>query len=306
MKKIAFALLLAAVTFSSCKKDNDNNNSGSVTDVLYKHAPATQSFNVNAQSGGTITTTRGIKFIIPANAFANGSGNMVTGNVAIQVREYFTNSDMIFGNVSTVTADSTLLVTGGMFHISASANGNTLSLVPGKEIEARISSGGTLNPDFDVFSGTENTSLSSNQVQWVESSGKWVGRIDTANGMPYYAFTIPGLNWWNLDHYPDLGNGRTKVSVTLPSGYSNTNSMVMLLMPDNGAIFLPGDPVTHDFNTSHYAVPIGEMVKVLSISNNNGLHYNLQTVTVVNNMSISVTSLQSTTENDLVTLVQGL
>src|SRR6186713_3715457 len=100
MKKLtvqALALITAsAISMTSCKKSNssaeqqhnnpNDDNGKTMTTFMQAHAPQFQSFSVDAGAGGSFTSTKGIKYTIPAGVFETTAGVAVTGSVTVAVK----------------------------------------------------------------------------------------------------------------------------------------------------------------------------------------------------------------------------
>lgn len=137
MKKLsATSIILTvamAISVTACKKNKDvtpqNYNDGKLmANFMKDNGPKFQKFTVDAGAGGVITTSKGSKFTIPANAFVTASGQSVTGAVTVSIKEIRDVSDMIMGNKPTTTADGRILVSYGEFFVKAEQNNQNLRL----------------------------------------------------------------------------------------------------------------------------------------------------------------------------------
>jgi|GEM_PF-3819771 len=88
--------------------------------------PVTQPIRIEGRKGTLIT--------IPQNAFQYKDGKSVTGNVKIELTEYYTFSDFISNRLSTI-ADGNLLTTNGMVNIKAMKDTTEIFLKDTTEIE---------------------------------------------------------------------------------------------------------------------------------------------------------------------------
>ena len=57
-------------------------------------------FSIDASKGGTVSTARGTKIIVPTNAFKSSSGYDVKGNVRIEIKEFVNKSDVVLSEFS--------------------------------------------------------------------------------------------------------------------------------------------------------------------------------------------------------------
>lgn len=150
MKKLfAPSLILLATVFcvSSCKKNNDASPSGNTTggkdgqtmaSFKQSHGPKSESFTVDASAGAVITSSKGIKYTIPAGAFATSSGAAVTGSVTVSVKEINTPADMLLSDRPTLTRDGRMLVSYGEIFVTAAQNNNNLVLKRDSGVKVQI------------------------------------------------------------------------------------------------------------------------------------------------------------------------
>lgn len=91
--------------------------------------------------------TEGTALLIPANTFNT------TSSVTLLLKEYYTYQDIITNKLST-TSDGEPLVTGGMIHIQAFADGKELLINPGKSIRWFIPDTSQNMNGMQLFTGT--------------------------------------------------------------------------------------------------------------------------------------------------------
>ncbi len=136
---------LFVVFHLSCKKEEVTTNPSeinvsysSMDDFHKKNEIPLQKFTLNTGTGGVLTAIHGTKIFIPSNAFVKTGNIPVAGDVSIQFKEVYTKSDMIFSGMNTGNSNSPgLLVSGGMFFMRATQDGNELSLAQGKVITVK-------------------------------------------------------------------------------------------------------------------------------------------------------------------------
>ncbi|WP_066221911.1 hypothetical protein [Formosa haliotis] len=93
-----------------------------------------QTFTCNSEKDTTLVCKEGTKLIMKKSSFLDKNKNIITGNIDLEVTEYYTLSDMILANLST-QSNGTLLETGGMLNIKAYQNNEPLHLAPNTTIE---------------------------------------------------------------------------------------------------------------------------------------------------------------------------
>jgi hypothetical protein len=116
-------LLLVTLCFYSCK----SNRVDSLQDVLTAISPAEQETTIDPSTENIVEGKKGTRVFIPANAFQFKDGTRPTGKIEIQLKEFYSVSEFMSNNLSTLS-DSFLLETGGMLFISATADGKELEM----------------------------------------------------------------------------------------------------------------------------------------------------------------------------------
>ncbi|MFB0923775.1 MAG: hypothetical protein QMB65_00600 [Vicingaceae bacterium] len=312
MKKFALIPLLTIctilLTFYSCKKDEDT-----ITPVIEETTPITntptsstsnlsdffnqnitdntQSFTVDASTWSSFTGSKGTYAYIPANSFKDNSGNIVSGNISIELIEIQTKADMIWMN-KTTTSNGQLLVSGGELSIKAFQNGEQLTLSQNGYVSIQMP---TNNPtNMSLFSGTEDAI---GNVNW-DSTGTTVP-VDTSGGFNFTiqsgTFSNDSLGWINCDYFYNQSN-LTTLSVIPPTNHDGTNTSIYLFFNNIYSVA----PAAWNSNSSNFqsylnSLPIGEQITIVAVSDINGQMYSSFTpITLTANHSETIT-LSSTT-----------
>ncbi len=127
---------------------------------------APQQFEISATTAQTIKGNKGMEITIPAGAFADANGKPVTaGKVNVTLTEY-TDVATAFLHGVTSMSDKGLLQSGGMFNITASANGSPLQLATGKELGVKIPAVNP-EPDMKVYISKPDTA---GKLIWTETA----------------------------------------------------------------------------------------------------------------------------------------
>lgn len=145
---------------------NINKKRKSVKDIIVKDV-AKQSFNISVESDTIITAKQGTKIFIPSGCFVFSNGKTPKETVKIELKEYYSISDIVLANLST-TSDGKILETGGMIKISAKSNGKKLKINPRKEIKYLFPKNGRTSK-MKLFYGNKNKN---NIINWKQSNKK--------------------------------------------------------------------------------------------------------------------------------------
>ncbi len=140
------ALIAAtALSVTACKKSDTtapqqiNNADGQAMATFMKgHGPVFEDFTVDAAAGGTITSSKGTTYTIPAGAFQTKAGADVAGSVNVSVKEINSPADMILSNRPTLTRDGRMLASYGEFFIKAAQNNQDLQLKKDSGIKVAV------------------------------------------------------------------------------------------------------------------------------------------------------------------------
>ena len=109
-------------------------NTAELTRFLQAGLPAVQSFRIRPGRDTLVTGAQGTQLLLPAHAWDLPDSTTV---VQLTLQEFYTTTDMILAGLST-TAGPQLLETGGMLHLTATANGQPVKLRPGAFVHLRM------------------------------------------------------------------------------------------------------------------------------------------------------------------------
>ena len=140
---------------SSKKSSSETNQTDTIISVLdvYKHFDKQpQIFSFQASKDTTIICKEGTSIRIKANSFiSEKTGKEISGKVQIEVKEYYNISDIILSNLST-TSGNKILETGGMLHITATAENENCMIKKGRNLEIGFPYSGKKD-DMTLFNG---------------------------------------------------------------------------------------------------------------------------------------------------------
>jgi hypothetical protein len=114
-------------------------------------AKASQVFRIQAGHDTLLIGEAGTTVWVPAQAFEQQRMPVLSGEVEVQLREFYALSDMLLQGLAT-TAGPATLETAGMVHLAATANGQVCTLRRGSSLEVGFPTK-TLQPDMQLFSG---------------------------------------------------------------------------------------------------------------------------------------------------------
>jgi hypothetical protein len=119
-----------------------------------------QSFNINVESDTILMGSKGTLIRIKKNSFQDSKGNIVQGEVNIELKEVISKVDIILSGLST-TSDGKLLETSGMIFLKAKQDKQVIDLRDDYKIGIVVPAE-LINRKMKVFTGT----LSKGMINW--------------------------------------------------------------------------------------------------------------------------------------------
>ncbi|MDQ3046130.1 MAG: hypothetical protein M3R27_01180 [Bacteroidota bacterium] len=100
-------------------------------------------FTVIAEKGGSLMVETGSKLIVPKNAFSDGNGNLIKGEVELRYREFHDAVDIFLSGIP-MTYDSAgtryHFESAGMIELTGFQNGKKVNIAAGKKIDVEMAS----------------------------------------------------------------------------------------------------------------------------------------------------------------------
>jgi len=161
--------LILVIAVSSCSGNGSPSNTKTknqdeiLNEVYNESNLLSQEFTFDGSKGTIIEGQNGTKVKIDKNTFVNVNGDLITGEITLELKEVLNPVDMIMGNLTTVS-NGKALETGGMIYLNATSSSEQLSIADGKSILISIPSD-TLLSDMSLFEGVKD---SDGIVNWVD------------------------------------------------------------------------------------------------------------------------------------------
>jgi hypothetical protein len=333
---LSFMLL---VTFTSCREDNEivieapevetpeqpeapvyPDGAALATFIDDNLENRLQLFTLDASSGGYIHGEEGTVLQFTGNSLVKENGDVVSGNVDIELIEVYKKSDMVLTNKSTMglSADGqlTALKSGGQFYVNVTQDGHPLKPKSGYTIIAPVDNTGGADDKMKIFEGVEQCASENEDCDlvWQEvpgtDRGVGVDGFQTASGYynAYYCFQQK-FGWTNIDRWYNDPREKTTIHVAVPEGFDNTNCAVFMAYKGNAALamFDVFDEETKLF-TEHYGlVPIGLEVHFILVSIiEDEIHYAVQSATITKDHKEVISEVTSITKEELIDLIDEL
>jgi len=205
------------------------------------------------------TTANGLTCIFPAAGYTDAAGNTITGKITSEVLLLKKKGDMIRANRPTVSGDRMLVSTAAVF-VQLKKDTQNILLAPAAQLKLKITdAGNAANTAF--FYGEESAG---GKFNWLENNDP-ANNFIAASVSPLQV-TTNKLRWTGCAYFFDTANiTRNRVSVTLPSNYTNANTMVYVVFKDlRSVIALTADVTLKKFTS--IGLPDNKAVTVIAIS----------------------------------------
>ena len=188
----------------------------------------------------------------------DASGNEVSGFVNIELVEIYDKADMILMNKQTVGKQNGVIspiISGGEFNVTATQNGMELSLKPYSQFSAEVQAPNGTDPNMSVF---YQESESADSLVWEEADSVFLTN-DTSNTFYYVLFD--SIGWINCDYFNGSAGPLTEVSVTVPSGATDSTCSVFISFDGLNSVTGVYSYNSGVFSTgTGYSIPVGQPV----------------------------------------------
>ncbi|HTI08801.1 MAG TPA: hypothetical protein VL832_09605 [Puia sp.] len=345
----ALAIIAAsAISIMSCKKNNDasaqhNNQDGqTMTAFMQSHGPQFESFTVDATAGASFTSSKGIKYTIPAGAFVTSGGAAVTGSVTVAVKEINSPSDMILGDKPTLTSDGRMLVSYGEFFVKATQNDQQLLLKKDSSVKVQVPAKPINGQEIPMWGGDSSATFTLSGYDYLNTAVTISVQAPVRRGIAWnqittsYAFFNSAngtldfkldslVKWRNCDAIISnnsdpkttvLGYFNSHYNSQTQTDYSGDQPTALYFKPHNQNtlikvydIILNATGAHQGFISYEASMPIGMQGTFLAISTENGKFYaDMQDVTIgspagSNNYTTFTFDPQEVSESAMVNLI---
>ena len=123
-------------------------------DTLAAMQPAVETFQINqSEKAFSIKTKKGIELQFPDQAFADGLGNPVVGQITLSVQSFQSKTDFASAQLTSSTSNGDALISGGMLNVDAKSGNANLRIGDGKSY--KIIGNGAYEDGFRTFYGVQ-------------------------------------------------------------------------------------------------------------------------------------------------------
>jgi hypothetical protein len=269
----------------------------------------TQSFSLNASTGGSVTGAKGTVIEIYPNTLLDASNNVVSGNVTIELIEVYDRAAMLFNNKPTMGiapgGEPGLLVSGGAYYLNITQNGNQLHTNSYVMVKVPDDLTGGFDTNMELF--RMGGGLNTNETLWeLEDADTAIVADSTGGGC--YGILDGEWGWTNVDRFYSDPNPKTQLLVEMPEGFVQNNCEVYVVYDDMPNCLARLDVMTEDgYFSEHYGqIPIGLHLHIVAVAMiDDELNHAIKEVTITEGSIETITELTPTTQSALATAINN-
>ncbi len=282
------ACIFCIIVVESCHKEDSFHckSVNSLQDLYKKHAVGTQQFLFNSEYDNTITGLEGTRVTFSKQSFSKKNGQIVDGNVIVELKEIYKMNDMLYSGKPTTTT-SIPLKSGGEIFLKARLHGSSEELIirESTPIQILFPAEEPLDTMFE-YAGYDSSGI----FVWgqVQNPQTWlpIPATPTNNG---YQLNTTSLNWINCDR-PIFSEPWVKFTMNANDPPEEYSTDVYLFFPGNTMIHVYRLGITDFVN---YFTPCNTDFTAVAIGFKNGQLYSsfipITSGTVDYNISFSLT-----------------
>lgn len=197
--------------------------------LIQQHAPA-QSFRIHTAYRSTLQSSQGTLITIYPQSFMDASGQVVTGEIDIQIKEVKERREMIFSNV-VPTCEDRILPMNNQIWLNAVRKRAPLQLIRPVEIAMEVPGLKYKKNDLHLF----RASISSTQAFQAEKNFDWklapetAIRVEKRNKKQYFLFESSQLGWMNCNYLLSESGSKTMLTAKLDAPVEHFEDLVGFL-----------------------------------------------------------------------------
>lgn len=311
IKKTSVLLLGMSFFLGSCEivDDGDQESFTSIDAYFSKKEVKPTSYKIDISTGGSFTTDKGSVLTIPENSFVTQDGKTVSGNVDIELKEVFSNADIINSGVFPVSGNN-VLNSGGEFYVEARSNGELLKTSPGNFISLNIPAQ-AIDPNMQLFFG--GPEQDTGDVNWMPIDtipidtmrGDTAQRFRSNSSFVFnsadnsYEIKLDSMGWGNIDAFMSTQYFDCTFNLVGLEGLDGTNTTAFAVFKDQNTVWPVGinswGSISGNQILERHLADVDMNVVVISVIDKQ-LHYGLLDITPEQNKTYDIIMLP--TESD--------
>lgn len=297
-------IITTLLLLTSCFRENCQNTEK----INYLFAKQIQTFELSGND--SIVGNEGTILFINPKDLEFETGESINGKVQIELSEYYSKSDILGMNLSTL-CDGQLLETAGMIEVNAFSKNQKLKLKKNATVKIKFPTN-ELSNDMELFNGEiSNGTINwkSNRKTQINAAGlffqdetfeAWEEAVEeNYNALNYYILESKKLGWINCDKFYKLKN-ITNINVKADTV---GRPIISLVFTELNSI------MSGYYNKDKFLfknIPIGSDVNCLGMKKvNDKFYFGYQHIKIEPNMEIEL-KLHELTEKELKEKIQSI
>jgi hypothetical protein len=334
--KNVLVIFIAILFTASCKTSDDSDDpiirkkpglelEQSISD---KRDELTENFTISGGEGGQATGRRQhTSFTFPANGIVDKNGEVVLGEIDIEIIEIYDKATMVLAKMPTngrrENGNVETLISAGEFYINATQNGEDsgleLYINGARSVEFFVYEEGFYDNEMTIFNGVDDNCDGAGaglqcDIVWEEDKDAQVreGEAMGPDGsfVSGYSGFINNFGWTNIDKWSNDPRPKTIINADAPEGYDGTNCNVYVSYDGEPTALALLDIYNADTGlfTEHYGqIPIGLEVHFIFVSVQDGEYvYAIQAATIGEDHLEVIGTPITGTEEELIALINDL
>jgi hypothetical protein len=181
-------------------------------------------------------------------------------DLKIEVTEVLDKSDIVARGLNTIGDSGLLFESAGLLHITATCNGQLLTLLPDRNLKIQLPNSSTQNGFFVFTQGIGTTGQWSKSNQQAFEANWLVSNGNSQNG---YELLIKSLGWVACGR--PLTDPSSSFCIALPSGFADQNTLAYMVFKNQQVVA----PLRFNLSENQFCypkAPTGYQVQLLAVS----------------------------------------
>jgi hypothetical protein len=222
-------------------------------------------------------------------------------DLKIEVTEVLDKRDIVARGLNTIGDSGTLFESGGMVRVTASCNGQALTLLPDRTLKIQIPND---NQQIGFFVYKQIASVSTN-VKWTKSNQEvFDAEWPIPNGIQKgYELLVRNLGWAACGR--PLTEPSSLFCMELPTGFADQNTLAYLIFKNQQVVA----PLQYDLGQNKFCypkAPIGFQVQLVAVSKLGEQYWLGKAETEIGTNATFQLSTQQMTEEAVLNFVKSL
>ncbi|MDQ3190179.1 MAG: hypothetical protein M3Q58_01145 [Bacteroidota bacterium] len=273
MKKIIYIMVTGLLLSCGNQTEIIEKKDNSTAEILSQLEKKSEFFTFSIDSIPIIIGLEGTVITIPSECLVHQDDKLPKGEVTIELKEFYSASDILFNNLTTQTK-SGLLQTAGMIYIQATSENKVLKVKDGKSFEIKFPIIGNVKKGMQLYRGKiekdfiswDDTPISDSAMTInLDLIREGVG-LPSQRNLDYYIFES-GITWWiNCDKQLE-GADKTILSIKIDT----------VIIPHIRIVFpslkTAAAPLFEDGTLNFYNIPLEESGTIIGFYKSENKHY---------------------------------